>query len=224
MVEGFVQENELISSFQNLFMLSSFPKLFVIMKEKACWKGIFNSGLATFFNSDLHAHRLKHNLTCFNLFTPQLYHGIKELEHDRFISYLANRRKFCRFNVVSSKVEEIYCALPQGSCLGLLLFLIYSDDTTISYSSKSFAELNTKLKCDLHFLEEWLHGKRLTINVTKTPAMNLRSRPNLKKITRNASGAPCFVIGDTNIDIAQSAKYLGVKLDQHLVWDEQISL
>ena len=60
--------------------------------------------------------------------------------------------------------------------------------------------------------------------MTKTPAMTVRSRTNLKKVTKNASEAPWFVIGDTSIDIVQSTKYLGVKLDQHLVWDEHITL
>ena len=54
--------------------------------------------------------------------------------------------------------------------------------------------------------------------------MIVGSRENLKKITSSASEAPCFVIGGTNIDIVQSAKDLGVKLDQHLVRDEQITL
>ena len=116
-----------------------------------------------------------------------LKYGIKELEHDWFKSYLANRRQFCRINGVSSKVEEISYGVPQGSCLGPLLFLIYindlpfclrnseatiyADDTTISYSSKSVSGLNAKLNNDLHCLEEWLHGNKLTINVTKTQAM-----------------------------------------------------
>ena len=81
-----------------------------------------------------------------------------------------------------------------------------------------------RLNCDLHCLEKWLHGNKLTINVTKTQAMIVGSRPNLKKITSNASEGPCFVIGDTIIDNVQSAKYLGVKLDQPLVWEEHITL
>ena len=84
--------------------------------------------------------------------------------------------------------------------------------------------MHAKLNIDLHGLEEGLHGNELTINVPKPQAMIVGSRPNLKKITSNASEAPCLVIGDTNIDIVQSAKYLGVKLDQHLVWDEHITL
>ena len=33
---------------------------------------------------------------------------------------LPNRRHFCKVNGVSSKVEEVYCSVLQGSCLGPL--------------------------------------------------------------------------------------------------------
>ena len=68
------------------------------------------------------------------------------------------------------------------------------------------------------------HGNKLSINVTKTQAMIVEPRPNLRKITGNPSEAPCFAIGDTNIDIVQSTKYHGIILDQRLVWDEHITL
>ena len=108
-------------------------------------------------------------------------YSIKELEHDWLKSYLAYRRQFCRVNGVSSKVEEINCGVPQDFSSGPLLLLIYIKDLrfyqqsseaticaddTISFLAKSVGELNTKLNSDLHYLEEWLHGNKLTIYVT----------------------------------------------------------
>ena len=49
-------------------------------------------------------------------------------------------------------------------------------------------------------------------------------RPNLKKLSSNASKSLCILIGDTNIDTVQNAKYLGVILDQHLVRKERLKV
>ena len=80
---------------------------------------------------------------------------------------------------------------------------MYADDTTISYTSKNIGDLNSKLNNDLACLKQWLHGNKLTLNVIKAQAMVLGSRPNLKKISNNVSEDPCFVIGETNIEIVQ---------------------
>ena len=75
-----------------------------------------------------------------------------------FKSYLNNRRQFCRVNGVDSKIETIEPGVPQGSCLGPLLFLLYindlpqalstssvsmyADDTSLCSRSKDLKELN----------------------------------------------------------------------------------
>ena len=102
-------------------------------------------------------------------------------------------------NGVASNMGEINCGVPQGSCPGPLLFLIYindlpfslknsevtmyDDDTSISYSSKNIDELNQTLNSDLDSLKQWLEGNKLSLNVIKIQAMVVGSRPNLKKIS-----------------------------------------
>ena len=96
-------------------------------------------------------------------------YGVIDLEHIWFSSYLKNRQQLCRVNGVASNMGEINCGVPQGSCLGLILFLIcindlplsiknnkvtmYADDTSISYSSKNIDELNETLNSDLDSLK-----------------------------------------------------------------------
>ena len=167
-------------------------------------------------------------------------YGIIGLENTWFTSYLENRKQFCRVNGVPSNVNNINCGVPQGSCLGPLLFLIYindlpfslqnsqvtmyADDTTISYSSNNIDDINDNLNRDLNCLKQWLQGNKLSLNVIKTQAMVVGSRPNLKKISEGNVQSPSFAIGDSQIEIVEKTKYLGIQLDQHLVWDEHTRL
>ena len=56
---------------------------------------------------------------------------------------------------------------------------MYADDTTISYSSNNIDDINDNLNRDLNCLKQWLQGNKLSLNVIKTQAMVVGSRPNL---------------------------------------------
>ena len=62
-------------------------------------------------------------------------YGVISSENAWFASYLYKRMQFCRVNGVSSGLDDINCGVPQGSCLGLLLFLIYLNDLPFSLQS-----------------------------------------------------------------------------------------
>ena len=105
------------------------------------------------------------------------------LELNWYTSYLQGRKQFCTGNSSFSSISDICCDVPQGSCPGPLLYLIFIDDlpfclnqgkvtmhaadTTISPSSKYLSILLEDLNLDLVKVHNWLHRNKLSINVTK---------------------------------------------------------
>ena len=49
----------------------------------------------------------------------------KNRELEWFKSYLSCRQQFTRVSGVDSRIEEIQIGVPQGSCLGPFLFLVF---------------------------------------------------------------------------------------------------
>ena len=147
-----------------------------------------------------------------------------------------------------SGLVDITCGALQGSSLGLLLFLIHindlpfslqrsqvvmdADDTTLLHSSKNIVELSENSNRDLYNLKQciafgstspiWLQGNKLSLNLIKTQALVVRSRPNLKKISNKKEQSLTFAIDESQIEMFKKVKYLGVQLDQHLVREDHV--
>ena len=108
-----------------------------------------------------------------------------------FKSYLKDRQQFCLVNGLSSVKNRIVCGVPQGSLLGLLLFLIYindlpsldhsigrsfADDTNLTFSAVDLSILQTEMSNDLNRIFNLLSSNKLTLNILKTDFMLVGSR------------------------------------------------
>ena len=106
-----------------------------------------------------------------------------------FKSYLSERKQFISLGKTTSKQLTVKQGVPQGSILGLVLFLlfvndmplhvqkstmdIYADDTTLSLSSnwKTLPLLNQSLSQDLSEVERWARENKMYMNMQKTKAL-----------------------------------------------------
>ena len=129
-----------------------------------------------------------------------------------------------------SNYEQVTDGTPQGSCLGPLLFLIFSndlfrhleycnnlqfaDDTNIYKGHRNLRYLIWCIEYDLGILDDWFKANKLTLNVGKSVHMPFGK--NIKSETK-------VMLGDTELPRVDTVKFLVMWLDQNLNWNEHLS-
>ena len=129
------------------------------------------------------------------------FYGITGQAHNLLKSYLSNRHQKCQIDSFISSEKLIKCGVPQGSILGPLLFLLYindlpeclkntrprlfADDTNLTATGHTIADIETAANSDLENLKNWLMANKLSLNVAKTEFMLIGS----PQMIRNASNA-----------------------------------
>ena len=152
-------------------------------------------------------------------------YGIEGKEYLWYLSYLKNRKQFCKVTGRISNLDDIKYGVPQGSCLGLLLFLVYindlplslkfqkvnfyADDTIISFSTNYIYIIKNAVNEDLMLLKTWLNENKLSLNVTKIQSLLIGSRYRIKALERPDGTKLLLSIGEELMSSVADAKYLG---------------
>ena len=135
--------------------------------------------------------------------------------------------KLLQFTIIILLKSNIDIGVPQGSSLGLLLFLLhindlpncisstprlFAEDTCILVKSNTSNELKYSLNYDLAKINGWIVANELTLNAAKT-----KSKLYFPPAEINSSCAA------GSIKVISSAKYLGVFIDDKLNFQEHIN-
>uniref|UniRef100_A0A6M2DDB3 Putative rna-directed dna polymerase from mobile element jockey n=1 Tax=Xenopsylla cheopis TaxID=163159 RepID=A0A6M2DDB3_XENCH len=148
--------------------------------------------------------------------------------HEILKSYLNNRKFYITINNNTSDTKPIHCGVPQGSVLSPLLFNLYTSDmpinstiTTCTYADDiaivanhvDINLANNNLQNYLTQLEIWFKNCKMKINIDKSHHLIVSLRPH--------DNPPLFLFNNP-IPIKDEVKYLGLHLDNKLIWKKHI--
>ena len=157
-----------------------------------------------------------------------------------FTSYLDHRS--CKVNIGEdySSIRKLPFSVPQGSCAGAQLFNLYcsmiqeivnppltlhgfADNHAVGNKFKP-GEWSEEARCMCELedcavdLKVWMNENRLKMNNDKTEFILFGSKPQLEKCKTKTLN-----VDNTEIELADKIKYLGVILDQNLSLKKHIT-
>ena len=163
-------------------------------------------------------------------------YGIRDIAGDWIQSYYENKNHYCAANGLNSgtrTVTSATCGIPQGSCLGPLLFIIYlnefekflidskaglyADDTHITVASTNVENLIQKAQMELSNISTWMRMNKLSANSKKTAYMIIGHPRKINKVEVHEP----LRLNDSDIKRVTNTKSLGIVVDEGLNWERQ---
>ena len=149
-------------------------------------------------------------------------------------SYLLDRKQRVKLNDCRSSWLTLKRGIPQGSCLGPLLFNIfvndlfcvienanlynYADDNTLSVSHSSIEMVIDMLIKDTKNTMKWFLDNYMQANPEKFQVMFMKPPRNAIELPKNLS------IDDVKLNTSEKVILLGVTIDNKLNFDQHVKL
>ena len=170
----------------------------------------------------------------------QLKAGVSGKALDWFTSYLSGRSQRVSIQGTLSKKFGLNCGVPQGSCLGPLLFTVYAsrlfdivehhlpnmhcyaDDTQLYLSFKpddiSCRTAVAAMESCIRDIRQWMLHDKLMINDTKSELLVIGTRQQLQKI--NIAN---IAVGESDVYPSTCVRNLGSWFDSELKMNTHIN-
>ncbi|KAJ4433995.1 hypothetical protein ANN_16314 [Periplaneta americana] len=152
-------------------------------------------------------------------------------------SYLRERQQCVSINNRYSTWRTTKTGVPQGSVLGPLLFSIYINDISSNLTScrhhiyaddiqiylhtrpNYINDAITKVNDDLNSISIWSKTHGLNLNASKSQAILIEHQ----RSKCDKQNLPPIIVNNTTIPYSTTVKNLGIYMDCHLEWNEQVN-
>ena len=228
-----LEQNNLICHNQHAYRQRHSTQTCLIEVINHLYKVIENKRIPAVISLDLSKafDSINHDLLLSKLADLQL----SETSINWMKSYLTGRKQITKFKHFTSEEQEVTSGIPQGSILGPLMFVCftndfpssfnesskimsYADDTQIIVDAASLTELKAKIKQAIETSQNWYKENTMKLNVGKTELLICDKRINKR--------FRMYFINDrklVKIEPQPVITVLGVKIDYMLSWNSQVS-